>query len=135
MDVKDAKMLEAETLKSQWFKNNGGLKFDIIDMPQEVQEEAVMDIEILDLLGEGSQNILAVGNRLHISPRIGPQMGSYGTVMTIENEILEALSNEDLGFWIDGEVRKLGRISNVNGNEYLIVARNSNSPLMIVLTN
>jgi hypothetical protein len=97
-------------------------------LPFEAQLSPTYAILGTDLDNDGREDIVLGGNQYMAKPQTGIYAGTFGTVMLNKGEgVFEACQLGKSGFYVNGQVRDIKKL-NFQGSEYLIVARNNDSP-------
>lgn len=124
-DVAPHSVLETNTLKSSFLKNNGEGGFKLESLPHRAQFSAVQGFLFDDFTGDGTKNILAAGNFYPYAVNIGKSDASKGFLLDIEKDELKV--NEINNVRLTGDIRDLKIMKFKNGSRRLVVARNNDS--------
>lgn len=130
--LKNAKKLQANTFSSVVIWNRNGTA-EWIDLPLRTQFSPIFGVWSGDLNGDSSSEIITVGNLNEVLPIAGPYDASYGSVLNISDESIFSVDPIQSGFTIKGSARKIESIITAQGDKLLIVARNSDRPLIYKL--
>jgi hypothetical protein len=124
---KDYKELQAETLSSSCFINDGKGNFTRMDLPQQLQMSPIMSFAPFD--GHPG-TFLAVGNFYGVVPYEGRYDALLPTVFSFNKEktIIDQRINMPL---VSGEMRDAKWLNSVNGNRLLVLARNNDSLIFL----
>lgn len=114
--------LTVNNLKTTLLMNKGNFKFDIVDLPQEVQYSPVYAFGFHDFDKDGDTDIVFGGNLYNVKPENGRYDASYGGFLENKGNMKFNYVKNGSGFSVKGEVRDLI----VHKNE-LIVIRNNDS--------
>lgn len=122
-------VLEANTLLSKLFLNNGDGTFETALLPDPAQVSPLYAIWAEDLTGNGHIDLLLGGNQSRIKPEMGTNMASYGSILENQgngkfSEIEPAMS----GVYVPGETRQILPLT-VNGKRGFLYIRNNASPI------
>ncbi|MBN8652720.1 MAG: VCBS repeat-containing protein [Cytophagales bacterium] len=132
--LKTAVKLSVSELRSGVFINDKGI-FSFIPFPIEAQFSPIYAMLADDFDGDGILDILLGGNLYEAKPEVGRYDGSYGLFLSgVGNGTFVASSAKRSGFFVDGQIRDLKKI-NIKSEAYILVARNSDSPLFFRLNN
>lgn len=132
--LKTAVKLSVSELRSGVFINNKGV-FSFIPFPIEAQFSPIYAMLAEDFDGDGILDVLLGGNLYEAKPEVGRYDGSYGLFLSgVGNGTFVASSAKRSGFFVDGQIRDLKKI-NIKGVAFVLVARNSDSPLFFRLNN
>jgi len=121
-ELEGATKLVANRLQTTLLINQGNFKFDIAELPQEVQYSPVYAFEFQDFDKDGDTDIVFGGNLYKVKPEFGRYDASYGGYLENEGNMKFKFLNNDKSFLLKGEIRDMI----VNKNE-LIVLRNNDS--------
>ncbi len=128
---KDYAELQAETLSSSCFINNGKGGFTIKELPAECQLAPVFSFSTFPLTGK--QGFLAAGNFYGVIPYEGEYDALQPTVFSFEKGTGQIRTEGNIPL-LDGEVRDLKWIQSKTGSPRLVIARN-NDKLLFYKTN
>ncbi|SDB63248.1 Repeat domain-containing protein [Flavobacteriaceae bacterium MAR_2010_188] len=118
-------------LASCYFENTGNLDFKKKRLPNSAQVSSVNEIFCKDFNNDGLTDLFLTGNNFEISTQLSRLDASHGELLLFENN-KDFISAANTEFPIWGVVRSLAPIS-INQSNYLIVARNNDSPLFLKL--
>ena len=109
--------------------NEGNGKFTLRALPVEAQFSPVFGIEIGDFNDDSNMDILLGGNMYKVKPQVGRYDASYGTLLIGDGKNnFKAMAAKSSGIKLDGEVRDIVTIKNLN-NSILLISRNNDSVL------
>ncbi len=124
-----------QTLHSQWFENIGNKKWQAHILPNSAQVAPIYALQILDVNGDGLQDIIAAGNLYEVPPVIGRMDASYGVCLLGQpNKTFLASPFSQSGFYVQGQVRSMEILTNKQ-NKTLLIARNNASAMRLKLIN
>ena len=127
---KDIDTLTAYNFKSVYIENLGNWKFNITPLPIKVQSAPIYAIETIDINKDGYKDIILGGNLSNTRVSTGKYNANHGMVLLSNKESGYNVLNPNLsGLKIKGDVRDIQEI-NIEGESYLIFARNNNSPVV-----
>src|SRR6266487_3464796 len=110
--MNNAVVLSSNEARSGWFENNGKGKFIFHAFPLIAQEAPVNAIAILDVNGDGFDDIILGGNEYQADVMAGRYDASYGLLLKGSNNgQFEAVGPAKSGLIIDGDVRDLKMIT------------------------
>ena len=119
--------LTVDQLASLVFENINGKEFIARELPDEMQYSSIYAIDIRDVNGDHSADLVTAGNTLNVSPDQGAYMGSMGCVATGDhNGFFKPMPSQQSGLMISGEVRNIRTIRIMNRLAWLF-ARNNDS--------
>ncbi|NBC04599.1 MAG: hypothetical protein GVY20_12950, partial [Bacteroidetes bacterium] len=123
---------EVNGLRSVVLMNNIDEGFSVRPLPFESQLFPVMAIHSMDFNSDGNKDLILAGNIYDVKPSMGGrQDAGYGLVLMGEGDgNFKSIPHSESGFFIEGEVRSIRSIGINNNTEYMIVARNDDSPLI-----
>ena len=127
--VSSALKLDAYEFSTCILWNEGQGKFALKPLPYEAQISPVYGIEILDLNGDGHQDILLGGNLYRVKPEVGRYDGSYGVCLKGDgSRNFKSVPGKASGLKMDGEVRDIVTLKTPKG-ELILASRNNDSIL------
>ncbi|MEC7265038.1 MAG: VCBS repeat-containing protein [Bacteroidota bacterium] len=133
-ELKTALIHDVFQINSVILWNNGG-KFQMQELPLEVQLAPVFAIQIHDLDNDGNQDIVFGGNQFRAKPQVGIYGASTGSVLRNlgKRKFKTELTNKS-GFYVQGEIRDFKAIL-ISNKEYLLVARNNDTLKIFEINN
>jgi len=120
--LKKAYILEANTLESSLFINEGEFKFTKVELPLEIQFSPIYAASSGDYDRDGDIDLIVGGNLYGAKPEIGRYDASSG--LMIENQGSLQFKTDMAGLGIEGQVRDI-----ITTDSLIIVARNNDSVL------
>lgn len=129
--LQSSQSLNAEYLGSAvfWNRSDG---MQIKELPPVAQLSPMYGVELHDIDGDNSPEIILGGNLYDVKPQAGPYDASRGVIVSYKNEELKSWQYLQSGFNIGGEARSVESFETENGS-YLIVARFDNNPVVLKL--
>ncbi|MDR9366333.1 MAG: VCBS repeat-containing protein, partial [Balneolaceae bacterium] len=123
---------EVSELRSVVLMNTMDEEFSVKTLPFETQLFPVVAIHSKDLNSDGNMDLILAGNIHGVKPSMGGrQDAGYGLVLSGDGEgNFRSIPHYESGFFVEGEVRSIRSIGINNTTEYLIVARNDDTPLI-----
>ncbi|MCG2588731.1 VCBS repeat-containing protein [Rhodohalobacter sulfatireducens] len=123
---------EVNGLRSVVLMNSVDEEFSVKTLPFESQLFPVMAIHSMDLNSDGNKDLILAGNIYDVKPSMGGrQDAGYGLVLLGDGDgNFRSIPHSESGFFIEGEVRSIRSIGINNNTDYLIIARNDDSPLI-----
>jgi len=119
--------LNARNLKTCVMMNLGQNQFRLDPLPVEAQFTPVYAVLSDDFDGDGICDIILGGNQYRAKPETGIYDASYGLFLKgTGNNTWEAVSPQNSGFFVEGEIRDLGKM-NIFDEQIMVVARNSDT--------
>ncbi len=132
--LESAKVSDIKTLQSAALINTGKGAFEIKPLPAAAQMSMAGAISVMDADGDHQQDILVAGNFYPMRVREGPLDASKGVVLKGDGKgNFRALSNEQTGLNVPGDVRSMETIK--SGNKDLLVFAKSNSAVQVISIN
>ncbi len=123
-------VLQAKTLATTLYINQGNGKFEKSDLPSIIQASPVYAIHS-ETDENGHLSVFLGGNQSRIKPELGINMGSYGWLMERdEKQTWKALSASASGIYIEGEIRDIKPLT-IKGKEMLVFLRNNREPVIL----
>jgi hypothetical protein len=113
-----------DELHSVIIENKGNLKFEIKNLPDEVQFSPIYAIAKCDINNDGFQDLIMGGNLYNVQPEMGRYDASYGHILINDKKGNFIDMAKDYGFIIKGEIRDI----QILGNK-IFVFRNNDSAL------
>ena len=128
--LSEAIKLEAFDLSSSVAINDGKGKFTLKHLPIDAQLSPMYGLMIDDVDHDGNQDVMMGGNLYKVKPEVGRYDASYGVFLRGDGKgNFISVKPKDSGFFVDGEVRDIKKIK-IGNSEFLLVARNNDTPLM-----
>jgi hypothetical protein len=118
-------------LASCYFENTGNGSFKKHPLPFAAQISSVNDIYVEDFNGDGFQDLLLVGNNFEISTQLSSLDASHG-VLLLNDTKGNFTQAKDQKFDITGAARNIEKLR-YQGKDYLIVTRNNDQPLFLII--
>ena len=107
--------------------NNGTYEFK--KLPPRAQFSCVCDISCVDVNNDGHKDLVLAGNNFEFKPQYSRLDANYGTVLLNDgNSNFNWENYNDSGFFVKGEVKHLNIIEDNQGNKFMVVAVNDQSP-------
>jgi enediyne biosynthesis protein E4 len=127
-ELRGARKFEAKTFASTYFENQNG-SFVAHTLPAQAQMAPVNRIAAGDFNGDGSDDLLMVGNSYSPDVETGRYDAGNGTLLTGDGHGgFSFVPNVESGFWATKEARDLAVLKLANGKSLFLVA-NSNDVL------
>ena len=130
--LEEAQVKNVTELASCYFENLGNGTFKKHELPFEAQVSPMMSIEVSDYNADGFHDILLAGNNYEISTQLGRLDASHGVLLLNDGSANFTVSKEFPA--ISGAARDIGKIC-VGNQEYVIITRNNDSPVILKSTN
>lgn len=123
---------EVNELRSLILLNDGEGSFSMEPLPFDAQLFPVMAIQSMDVNSDGNLDLLLGGNLFDVKPSMGGrQDAGYGVVLIGNGEgDFTSMPSYESGFFVEGQIRGIQQIQIGNDPDYVIVARNDDSPLI-----
>jgi enediyne biosynthesis protein E4 len=104
--------------------DKGKLRF--IELPLEAQFSPIFGIETFDYNHDKLPDLLLTGNFFDNQTELGKYDANYGQIyMNKGKGNFDFISNKNSGLILKGQIRNMNKIKDSNGNEMLILAKNS----------
>jgi len=129
-DLKDALQLQAYSLETCWWENQGG-KFVRRSLPFQAQVSAIQGIIAEDLNGDGHLDLLLAGNKYGMEVGTGRYDAGNGVFLSGDGKgNFNWINNLQAGFWAMREARDIALLRGASGKRTILVA-NNNSALQV----
>jgi hypothetical protein len=116
--------------------NDGQNNFTIKALPAEAQFSKIYSIAILDFDKDGKKDLLLTGNFFPYRTQLGRSDASLGLLLKGKGDgSFEAISNDKLGLYIDGDIRNMVMLQNGSKEKLFIIARNNDAVQVVKLKN
>lgn len=127
--LESAELYSANFFSSCILMNKGQMQFDIKALPWQAQLSPVRDALVLNANKDSLPDLMLVGNYYANNIEMGRNDASYGSILL--NKGNGNFKSENInGLAIKGESRHVREIT-VDGEKYCIIARNSDSTLLV----
>ncbi len=114
--------------------NDGKDNFTITALPAEAQFSKIYGITILDFDNDGKKDLLLAGNFFPYRTQLGRSDASLGLLLKGKGDgSFEAMANDKLGLYLDGDIRNIVMLQNALKENLLIVARNNDAVQVVKL--
>ncbi|MDQ3534780.1 MAG: VCBS repeat-containing protein, partial [Bacteroidota bacterium] len=123
--IKNSKVLEANTLESMIFLNEGEAGFKIEKLPFRAQLSPIYAITSSDFDHDGDQDLILGGNLYSVKPEVGRYDASFGTFLENDGNGNFINSSDHKGLVLDGEIRDFY----VNDNKVYVIR--NNAPVLV----
>ena len=112
-EMKDAKHLQANYLKTAYFETGADGKFHEKSLPLQAQFSPVFTITQLDYDRDGNKDLLLCGNINHARLRFGKCDANYGVLLHNDGKgNFSYVNQQQSGFHLKGDVRSVVEINN-----------------------
>ena len=134
-ELEGAYYKEADNFRTLILLNEGNERFEIKELPVEVQFAPIFGILPADINNDGNIDLLFTGNDYAIEPMSGRIDAFNGLVLTGNgNGDFEVIKLRKAGFKVPGDAKGLARIFDADGNELYLVTQNKDSVLLFSKT-
>ena len=117
---------EVTMLESVMLINDGKGSFKIKPLPKETQLSPLYAILASDIDKDGNVDLILGGNLHNVKPEIGRYDASYGHFLKgLGNGEFDIYNMDESGLFLDGEVRDLKTLNQIQNNLLLIARNNS----------
>lgn len=114
----------ATTFQSSWLENDGDGKFKIRPLPHMAQLSSIQGFTQYDFDGDGSTEVLAVGNFYPYRVQLGRSDALMGVLMKFKNG--EAtIYKPDTPLWLTGDIRDINMMKFKDAPNKVVVSRNN----------
>jgi len=111
-ELKEAGHLVADHMSTTCFISNASGKFEVRQLPKEVQYSPVYTIDQLDFNGDDKTDLLLCGNNSHAKIRLGKFDANYGILLAGDGKgNFNYIKQSESGFNIWGDVRSCIQIN------------------------
>jgi hypothetical protein len=122
---------EGDNFRSLILINEGNNKFNIKELPIQVQFAPIFGILPADINSDGNIDLLFTGNDYSIEPMSGRIDAFNGLVLAGDgNGDFEVVQLRKAGFKVPGDAKGLAKIFDTDGNELYIITQNKDSVLL-----
>ena len=123
-NITSTSILEINELRSLYIENLDDGKFNLKPLPGMSQISMINAFAFDDFTGNGSKDIVAVGNFFPYRVNFGKSDASMGVLLDVtDNEV--TIDNEFSNLWLSGDIRDMNLMQFSNGERRLVVARNN----------
>lgn len=133
--LEKAYKFQAYILESSWLENKDGKDFVLRSLPQMAQLSSVNGFLYDDFQGNGSKELLAVGNFYPFKPQLGRSDASMGLLLTFDQRNLKVNKGTLSNVWLTGDIRDIVMLNFKNGTKRIIVSKNDDKPGVFSLTH
>ena len=135
-DKQDAIVLEATEMRSSYIENKGDGKFEMKPLPIEAQEAPIFGIIADDVNGDGSLDVLMVGNDYGMDPYSGRHDAFNGLCLQGDGQgNFGAMSLQKSGFFVNGDAKGLATLHTAKNEDMLIASQNQENLLAFTKKN
>jgi hypothetical protein len=128
--LKDASILNAQTLSSIYLQNDGDKGFTVKSLPKEIQYAPVYALVSADVNGDGFKDIIAAGNNTWTRIRLGRLDASFGTLLLGDGKgNFSYVPQRESGLKLRGNIRNAQTIN--SNNKLRILFGVNNGPVKV----
>jgi enediyne biosynthesis protein E4 len=129
--LKDARMLKAETMETVYLENRNGKELALRHLPLQAQYSPVYGIATADIDGDGKKDIVLAGNNKWTRIKFGRYNANHGVVLLGNGKgDFRYVSQTESGLSMRGDVRSLQKIK-TGTTQSIIAGVNDNNALML----
>lgn len=132
-DLRQAQLREADTFASRlmFYTGQDGGRILGGRLPMEAQLAPIYTILAGDFDSDGKTDLLVGGNLYGVLPILGRYDASYGLMLRGNGAgSFVPVDMEQSGFIVDGQIRDIKKLRGPNGQQFIVVARNNDRPLL-----
>ncbi len=116
---------EANYFESTVLINTGSGNFNLQALPREAQRSWIYAIAIVDIDGDGIEDLIMGGNLKGAKPEVGQYDGSFGEVLMGNGDgTFTYVSNRKHGLKLDGDIRDLKVVGEGDTRKLMVVKNN-----------
>lgn len=119
-------VLNAKTLESVWFENDGSGKFNMKTLPVTAQFSCIQGFVETDVDGDNETEILAVGNFYPYRVQLGRSDASMGVLLKFKDGHVAEYKSDHL-LSLTGDIRDIGLIKSSATSVRIVVSRNNDN--------
>jgi hypothetical protein len=115
--------------------NEGGGRFTIQPLPNEMQWSSLHAFRLMDIDGDGKQDIVAGGNHFNFLPQFGRLDASFGHVLLQRGgRKWEEMNSGESGLFLRGQIRDIQPLT-FKGVPHLLFIQNDDHPALMKLNS
>jgi hypothetical protein len=122
-------LFEVNTMESIYLENTGALSFEVHVLPDELQFSTINAAALMDVDGDGSEEVVVGGNFYENNIELGRYDASYGNILSIAGDAKFAVESIG-GQHIEGKVKHILPIK-IGSKQCLVFAKND-GPLQVL---
>ncbi len=127
-ELEEAAVLEANTMTSSYFENQGGGKFALTALPTEAQFAPVFGMLASDFNRDGHLDALLVGNDYNMEVFAGRHDAFTGVYLAGDGRgNFRVVPPAASGFFVDGDAKSMAEIQGADGIPLIAVTQNQDS--------
>jgi len=131
--IQKSTLKEASIFSSVYVENQTDSTWTVTSLPSRAQLSPVYSILVSDLTGDDNHDVIMGGNLYGVRPKQGRYDASLGTVLRWREGKWRALSPDQTGLYLEGQVRSLRLVNGPEGRDRILVARNNARPTLVRL--
>jgi enediyne biosynthesis protein E4 len=125
-------VLKCTKAESVILLNQGNLKFEIRDLPVQVQFSKANSILADDVDGDNKTDLIVTGNFFSYRTQLGESDASVGMFLKGNGDgSFQSVTPQASGLFVSGDVRSAAHVKSKTGKERLVVVKNNSSPQVI----
>lgn len=127
-DRKDAMVFTANEMRSGYFENKGGGKFELHALPLPAQSAPIYGMLAEDINNDGNPDLVMVGNDFGMEPYSGRHDAFNGLCMLGDGKGgFKTMTIAESGFFVKGDAKGLARIHTAKNEDIFVATQNQDS--------
>jgi len=122
LNQKEMVNLTANTFQSIVLFNVGAGHWKCMPLPQSAQYSSIQNIVVFDRRGE--KDLITAGNMVDMDIEIPAQDAGKGVYLSFQNGKFQNITIDRSGWFVPGNARKMLRLQDDSGQEFILVANN-----------